>query len=199
MKIFFSLFLVFNFTLGFLPVNAQHKPYVPSSDERYTQRTRTQASRSGNLDLGADIDFEIIAPSEFIGGTSLENPAFFLEIHSISQPIILEVIVESNGDALWSTELAVSERGTIPIEIDRSLPIGRYILIVAYHCPEECGGLRMAFDRRALPSDLKARLDNLDFREKAALLAERGFIFDAIYFDFQNRRNFIDYSYDPLR
>lgn len=197
MKNFFSLFLVFNFTLGFLPVNAQQKPYIPRSDERYTQRTRTQASRSGSSDLGANLDFELLVPSEFIGGTSLEKPAFFLKIHDISQPTVLDVIVESQGDALWSTELAVSERGIFPIQVARQLPIGRYVLIVVYDCPEECKGLRVAFDRRALPSDLKARLDRLDFGERAALLAERGFTFDATYYHFQNSRNFIDYPSAP--
>jgi hypothetical protein len=180
---------IFLFLIIFLlnpPVIAKQTNYVPPSSDRYTQQTRSQTSRNPTQKL---IDFEILAPSQYIAATFLEKPVFYLYFHKILGNISFDITIETpNGKIIHSQQLPVNRTGILPLSIDGSLPEGRYILSVAYNCPKDCQGIRIAFNRKGLTDEQGKTLSKLaDIKDKANYLAEIGYYYDSIHYELENR------------
>jgi hypothetical protein len=91
-KHFIGIFILF---IVFSPnpcVIANQTNYVPPSLDRYTQQTRSQASRTPTK---RPTDFEMLAPGENIPATVSENPVFFLDFYKILGTIPLDITTET--------------------------------------------------------------------------------------------------------
>lgn len=91
-KYFIGVFILF---ITFAPnpcVIANQTNYVPPSLDRYTQQTRSQASRNPTQ---RPIDFEMLAPSEYIPATVSANPVFYLDFYRILGNIAFDITIET--------------------------------------------------------------------------------------------------------
>ncbi|MGK7958577.1 MAG: DUF928 domain-containing protein [Crocosphaera sp.] len=146
----------------------------PKKKER--QVVRSQGKRSS----GEIIELKILAPENHMGKTFQPHPKFWFQTsEKLTVPLRFNLI--KNGITIWSGEFIPNSK-LFSVQYPKNLPplsSGVYILGAGVGCPENCHGVRIAFEVEQNETLQKVVRTNIITEEKIKLLAKEGYWFDA--------------------
>ncbi len=158
-------------------VSPQSYEYKKPKKERENQVTRTQGKRGGEENK---ILMQILAPEDHVARTIKPNPEFWLHIsEQPSSPLRYNII--RDGETIWTGEI-IPKSNLFRIKYPENLPPltpGIYVLGVGLGCPENCSGVRIAFEIVPNSNLQNVVKSTIEIQEKIKLFAKEGYWFDA--------------------
>ncbi len=151
--------------------------YQPPKDRPEPQYVESQGKRGGDNQL---VNLKILAPTDHIAKTISTHPEFWIQINQ--QHLVQYSLINDERQQLWQGELLPESQSFALKYPNNSPPLkpGIYILAVAVGCPENCTGIRIAFEQVEPSMELKQDLENVkDIEEEIKILAKAGFWYDA--------------------